>query len=182
MKTRKTRKYTSRPTVKNDAKIEMAFKILRTQLPLYRKVKDNADELELFAKMNRNPLFDTTQNLNMYKTRWVSQAAMVSEPSECVYDHFVQRSKAVKKIYEAMDRNPNMKVGGFRTLLKKYCQQVRITKEEHNRLTVETRGSEDYNFTLYDKCGITFDYDITRGRKKNFHYEMFKNYGHLLAE
>ena len=79
MKTRKTRKYTSRPTAKNDAKLEMAFRVLRAQLPLYRKMKDNPENLELFAKMNRNPLFDTTQNLNLYKTRWVSKEAMKLE-------------------------------------------------------------------------------------------------------
>lgn len=182
MKTRKTRKYTSRPTAKNDAKLEMAFRVLRAQLPLYRKMKDNPENLELFAKMNRNPLFDTTQNLNLYKTRWVSKAAMKLEPTECVYEHFIQRSKAVKKIFECMDNNPQMKVGGFRILLKKYCKQVRITKEEHNLINIETRGNDDYNFTLYEKLGITFDYDVSRGRKKNFHYEMFKNYGHLLAD
>lgn len=178
----KTRITRNRKSPKNDLKIEMAYKVLRTQLPLYRKIKDNPEELQLFASMNRNPLFDTTQGLKAYKTRWISMSAKQLPESDCVWDHFIQRSKSVIKIFDAMDKNPQMKVGGFRRLLKKYCQQVLISKEEHKLINIETRGNDDFNFVLYDRLGIKFDYNVSRGRKKNFHYEMYTKYGPLLAE
>jgi hypothetical protein len=174
----KTLSRKTRRTPKADAKMEMAFSIYRSQLPLYRKVEDK----ELFCKLNRNPLFDITTNLKKYKTRWVSAKAVGLESDEIVWDHFVQRSMVVRIIFDKMVQNPQMKLGGFQRLVKKYCQQVCITKDEHQLINTETRGKEDYNFTLYDKLGIKFVYNTSRGRKKNFHYEMYKNYGPLLAQ
>jgi hypothetical protein len=171
------KKTRGRRTPVTDAKTEMAYRIMKNQLPLYRKVEDKV----MFSQLNRNLLFDIT-NVDRFKTKWISEKAKANPDLTRSWDHVLQRSSITQKIFEEMDRNPQMTLGGFIRLLNKYCSQVLLTKEEHKQVTGFTQNKDELNFEIYWVLGIKMIWNNQRGRKKDFYHEMEKNFGHLKKE
>lgn len=121
-------------------------------LPRWNKVKDCPELKKKFCNRNRNPLFDISNN-SFFDTGLGSIDGLKSDNP--VKDHFIQRTKAVALIFEELNKNPNLDVKGFFKLLKKYCSIVKLTKEEHSKVTSYCKKNGDvYNYEAYRACEI----------------------------
>ena len=55
-----------------------------------------------------------------FKTKLGSKEGLtISKPVE---DHYIQRTKAIKFIFNKLEENPQMKTSEFLRILKKYCK------------------------------------------------------------
>jgi hypothetical protein len=50
-----------------------------------------------------------------------------------------------------------MSTEDFINILKKYSSTVKLTKEEHKKVTTLSRYRNEYNYQLYDELGIEVD-------------------------
>lgn len=130
------------------------FKVL---LSRYRNVKNDEVKLKQFFVRNRNPIWDIT-NCKFFKTGLMSECAKNTPFTQLVDDHYIQRSKAMKFIFSELDKEENMGVDKFISLLKKYCSTVKLTKEEHSKVTVVAKQNPSYlNYETYLACKIQID-------------------------
>jgi hypothetical protein len=75
--------------------------------------------------------------------------------TQLVDDHYIQRSKAMRFIFFELDRDENMTMDKFISLLKKYCSTVKLSKEEHSKVTVIAKQNPTYlNYESYLACKI----------------------------
>lgn len=124
----------------------------RSLLPRYMEVKNNKELLNKFCSRNRNPLFDISTSKYFYSG--LSSNDAKNSPNFC-FDHYIQRTKAVDLIFKELERDPDMEVERFIKLLKKYCSTVKITKEEHSRVSSYCKNNKDaYNYEAYLACNI----------------------------
>lgn len=130
------------------------FKVLLTR---FRSIKGDENKLKQFFVRNRNPIWDIT-NCKFFKTGLMSESAKNKELSELVDDHFIQRSKAMRFIFFELDRDENMEVDKFIQILKKYCSTVKLSKDEHSKVTVVAKQNPTYlNYESYLACKIKID-------------------------
>jgi hypothetical protein len=138
--------------------IEETLKDFKALLYRYRSIKDDDDaKLRQFFVRNRNPIWDIT-NCKFFKTGLMSESAKNIPLTQLVDDHYIQRSKAMKFIFFELDNDENMSLDKFIFLLKKYCSTVKLSKDEHSRVTVITKKNPTYlNYESYLGCDIHVD-------------------------
>lgn len=130
------------------------FKVL---LSRYRDIKDDETKLRQFFVRNRNPIWDITK-CKFFKTGLMSDSAKNMESIDLVDDHYIQRSKAMKFIFSELDNHEDMGIDRFIGLLKKYCSTVKLSKDEHIRVTVVAKKNPAYlNYESYLACQIKID-------------------------
>lgn len=130
------------------------FKILLTR---YKEIKNDENRLKEFFMRNRNPTFDLT-NMKYFKTGLLSDEAKRQNIHHLVDDHFIQRSKSLRFIFSELEKTPEMSVERFIFLLKKFCSTVKITKEEHIKVTTFSKKNPSYlNYETYVACNIKID-------------------------
>jgi hypothetical protein len=130
------------------------FKVLLTR---YRSIKGNETKLKKFYVRNRNPIWDVT-NCKYFKTGLMSEDAKNTPLTKQVDDHYIQRSKAMRFIFSELDKDENMCVEKFTKLLKKYCSTVKLSKDEHSKVTVVAKKNPSYlNYESYLACKIQVD-------------------------
>ena len=136
-------------------KIEETFNDFKALVPRYLEVYNNEELLDMFLSRNRNPIFDLS-NYKMFKSGLQSKGALMeSDNKKKTQDHFIQRKKAMKHIFDYLVANPSITLDEFTTLLFAFVQTVTITKEEHKRVTALAKKKKDkYNYELYAECGI----------------------------
>lgn len=124
----------------------------KSLLGRYRQVKGNETLLKKFCSRNRNPLWDIS-NSKYFNSNLLSEEAKKSF-SIC-NDHYIQRTKAVELLFRELDKDPDMSYDKFLLLLKKFCSTVKITKEEHSRVSSYCKKNKDsFNYEAYLACGI----------------------------
>ena len=137
--------------------IEETLKDFKVLLARYRSVKDCEVKSKQFFVRNRNPIWDIT-NCKFFKTGLMSQSAKNVPSTQLVDDHYIQRSKAMRFIFSELDRDENMSVEKFISILKKYCSTVKLSKDEHSKVTVVAKRNPTYlNYESYLACSIQID-------------------------
>lgn len=127
------------------------FKVL---LIRFNQVKNDENKLRAFFVRNRNPLWDLT-NCKFYKTGLMSEGAKKLDKKDLVDDHYIQRSKGLKFVFAELDRNPEMSLETFINIVKKYSSTVKLSKEEHAKVTSFAKKNPTYlNYETYLACGI----------------------------
>jgi hypothetical protein len=139
------------------SKIEETLEDFKVLLSRYRSIKGNEDKLRQFFVRNRNPIWDIT-NCKFFKTGLISESAKNKELTQLVDDHYIQRSRAMKFIFSELDKHEDMSVDKFIVLLKKYCSTVKLSKDEHSKVTVVAKKNPTYlNYESYLACQIKID-------------------------
>ena len=134
--------------------IEETLEDFKALLPRYRSLKGDETKSKQFFVRNRNPVWDIT-NCKFFKTGLMSEDAKDLPLTQLVDDHYIQRSKAMKFIFSELDRDENMTVEKFISILKKYCSTVKLSKEEHSKVTVVAKQNPTYlNYESYLACKI----------------------------
>jgi hypothetical protein len=127
------------------------FKVLITR---YVQVKNDEIKLKSFFVRNRNPLWDLT-GCKFYKTGLLSEGAKKLDKKDLVDDHYIQRSKGLKFVFMELENNPNMSLDVFINIVKKYSSTVKLSKEEHLKVTSFAKKNPTYlNYETYLACGI----------------------------
>ena len=120
----------------------------------YKEVKNDENKLKSFFVRNRNPLWDLT-SCKFYKTGLLSEGAKKVDKKNLVDDHYIQRSKGLKFIFAELEKEPNMKLDTFINIVKKYSSTVKLSKEEHVKVTSFAKKNPTYlNYETYLACGI----------------------------
>ena len=61
-------------------------------------------------------------------------------------------------IFSELDNNENMGLNEFILLLQKYCSTIKLSKEEHNKVTILAKQNPNYlNHEIYSDCDIIID-------------------------
>ena len=137
--------------------IEETLEDFKVLLDRYRSIKGDENKLKQFFVRNRNPIWDITK-CKFFKTGLMSESAKNMELAQLVDDHFIQRSKAMRFIFSELDKDENMEVSKFIWILKKYCSTVKLSKNEHSRVTVVAKQNPTYlNYESYLACKIKID-------------------------
>jgi hypothetical protein len=135
-------------------KIDMTLKIFKSQIDLYESIKNDPTDLDNFFSLNRNPLFDLT-NISYFRTGLESES--VTNGGKPVHDHFIQRKRAMKILFEKLSEDRGMTLDEFIVFLVDYGSTVAITKEEHQVVTMRAKNTTDLNYELYEQCGIIIE-------------------------
>ncbi len=134
-------------------KIQEAFRDYRCLLPRYLEVKNDPKLLRKFFTRNRNPLWDIT-SAKFFDTGLMSNEAKCGD-EKLTNDHYIQRSLAVKMIFDEIANDYNMSLDKFTDMIKRYCSTLKITRKEYRRLINLAKQSPGvYNYNLYTKAGI----------------------------
>lgn len=137
--------------------IEETLEDFKVLLARYRSIKGDENKLRQFFVRNRNPIWDIT-NCKFFKTGLMSESAKNMTLTQLVDDHFIQRSKAMRFIFSELDKDENMGLDRFIELLKKYCSTVKLSKEEHSKVTLVAKQNPTYlNYESYLACKIQID-------------------------
>jgi len=130
------------------------FKVL---LIRYSRVKDDETKLRAFFVRNRNPLWDLT-GCKFFMTGLFSEEAKKLNKKDLVDDHYIQRSKGLKFVFAELEKDPNMSLEMFISVVKKYSSTVKLSKEEHAKVTSFAKKNPTYlNYETYLACGIKVD-------------------------
>lgn len=141
-------------TDKNMQKIIMSFQMLKQMIPYYILFKDNVEYDNMFRSLSRNPLFDITGN-KYFSTGLISSKASKCDKCETSKDHILQRTKALKIIFDLLVKNPDMNVLEYIQFLKRYCSTVILTRDEHNLVNVVSKKYPQWsNRKIYNKLKI----------------------------
>ena len=154
----KKQKYTlkqikTKTTDKLFKKLEVLYELFKRNLTLYKKYKALEDQeyVEMFISMFRSPIWDVTST-NLFKSGLKSTCVTDIKP---VDDHFIQRIKAAKFLFEIFCENPKTTFVSFLNYLVKYGSTVALTKEEHTRVTHAAKKTKEVmNFQIYESCGV----------------------------
>lgn len=137
--------------------IEETLEDFRVLLTRYRSIKGDESKMRQFFVRNRNPIWDIT-NCKFFKTGLMSESAKNMSLTQLVDDHFIQRSKAMRFIFSELDKDENMELNKFIGILKKFCSTVKLSKEEHTKVTVVAKQNPTYlNYESYLACKIQID-------------------------
>lgn len=127
------------------------FKVL---LIRFNQVKNNETKLRAFFVRNRNPLWDLTKS-KFFKTGLMSEGAKKLNKKDLVDDHYIQRSKGLKFVFSELEKDPEMSLESFINIVKKYSSTVKLSKEEHAKVTSFAKKNPTYlNYETYLACGI----------------------------
>jgi hypothetical protein len=132
--------------------IEETLKDFKCLLVRYREVKNDDLLLKDFFSRNRNPLWDIT-NIKYFQTGLKSKCLM-ENGGVAVGEHYIQRVKSMEIIFGELNKNPDMDVDTFISLIKKYSSTIYLTKDEHKRITLLTKGKDVMNYLMYEEAGI----------------------------
>ena len=132
--------------------IEETFKDFKCLLFRYREVKGDESLLKEFCSRNRNPLWDITQI--KYFNTGLSSVGLTENGGKSVNEHYIQRVKSTEIIFGELNMNPEMDIEKFIYLIKKYSSTVSLTKDEHKRITILTKGKDVMNYLMYEQAGI----------------------------
>jgi len=135
-------------------KINLTLDIFKCQIGLYDSIKNNPNKLDAFFSLNRNPLFDLT-GISYFRTGLESDGVIAG--GKPVHDHFIQRKHAMKILFERLSENKDMTFDDFVVFLVKYGSTVAMTKEEHQVVTTRAKNTTDFNYELYEQCGIVIE-------------------------
>lgn len=139
------------------SKIEETLEDFRILLLRYRSIKGDENKVKQFFVRNRNPVWDIT-NCKFFKTGLMSESAKNIPLAQLVDDHYIQRSKAMRFIFSELDKDENMGLSKFIQILKKYCSTVKLSKEEHSKVTIVAKRNPTYlNYESYLACNIKID-------------------------
>lgn len=139
---------------KQSMNAEETLEDFKALLPRYNQIKNDEEKLKLFFVRNRNPLWDLT-NCKFFKTGLLSEDAKLLDKKDLVDDHYIQRSKGLKFIFSELEKEPNMSIETFILLVKKYSSTVKLSKEEHAKVTAFAKKNPNYlNYETYLACGI----------------------------
>lgn len=133
--------------------IEETLKDFKCLLVRYREYRGDDELVKEFCSRNRNPLFDIT-TIKYFKTGFKSNG-LIENGGTPVNEHYIPRVKSTEIIFEELYKNPDMGVGEFTELIKKYSSTISITKDEHTKITQLTKGTGVMNYLLYEQVGIT---------------------------
>jgi len=134
-------------------KLEVLYELFKRNLTLYKKFKALEDQeyVEMFISMFRSPIWDVTL-APLFKSGLKSTCVTDTKP---VDDHFIQRIKAAKFLFEIFCENPKTTFVSFLNFLIKYGSTVAMTKEEHTLVTnAAKKNKEAMNYQIYESCGI----------------------------
>ena len=144
-------------TEKQLFKISETLEDFKVLLSRYKEIKNDEIKLREFFMRNRNPTWDIS-NVKFFKTGLLSDLAKKEKPQNLVDDHFIQRSKSLRFLFMELEKTPDMNVDRFIFLLKKFCSTVKITKEEHIKVTTFSKKNPSYlNYETYVACNIKVD-------------------------
>lgn len=138
-----------------EEKISETLKDFKALVGRYTEVKDNDGLLKLFLSRNRNPLFDISNN-KMFKTGLKSKN-LISSGGKPVEDHFIQRTKAMRLIFNKLECNPNMELEEFIQLLIAIASTASITREEHIKVTTYAKEHNILNYQAYKTLDIEIE-------------------------
>jgi hypothetical protein len=137
--------------------IEETLKDFKVLLARYRSVKDCEVKSKQFFVRNRNTIWDIT-NCKFFKTGLISQSAYNVTLSQLVDDHYIKRSKALIFIFSEFYNDEYLEISKFIQILKKYCSTVKLSKDEHSKVTVVAKQNPTYlNYESYLACKIQVD-------------------------
>jgi hypothetical protein len=126
----------------------------KSLIPRYMQVKEDEDLLKRFCTRNRNPVWDISGS-KFFDSGLISESSKKLNKKELVSDHYIQRTKAMKFIFDELIVNPDMSVNDFIFILKKYCSTLKISKKEHMIVTNFAKKNPNLlNYEIYDTCGI----------------------------
>ena len=132
--------------------IEETLKDFKCLLSRYRDCRGNDELVKEFCSRNRNPLWDIT-NIQYFQTGLKSKG-LIENGGTPVGEHYIPRVKSTEIIFEELHKNPDMGVDTFILLIKKYSSTISITKDEHKRITILTKGTGVMNYLLYEQVQI----------------------------
>jgi hypothetical protein len=138
------------------------FKFL---LPRYIELKNNERMMHLFFSRNRNPLWDLSGS-KLFKTG-LKSTKLIIEGSESVDDHFIQRTKAMKIIFQRLEINPTMTYEDFTKLILGVGSTVSLTKKEHSVVTSYSKKHDVFNYEAYESIGVEINGLSTFLKDKN---------------
>jgi hypothetical protein len=123
-------------------------------LPRYLQVRGDENLLKRFCIRNRNPVWDIS-NSKFFDSGLISESSKDLSKKDLVSDHFIQRTKAIKLIFDELVLNPDMDLDYFIFILKKYCSTLKISKKEHMIVTNFAKKNPNLvNHQIYETCGI----------------------------
>jgi hypothetical protein len=135
-------------------RIHLTLESFKSLISVYNTIKNDPDKIREFCSLHRNPIWDLT-SIKLFNTGLISEEGKKQPKTNLVSDHYIQRSKATKIIFDILSENPNMNMEEFIELLKKYGSTIKITKEEHSAVTSFAKKNKEYlNHQIYDICGI----------------------------
>lgn len=135
-----------------EEKILETLKDFKCLIPRYTEVKNCPKLLNLFLSRNRNPIWDLSNN-KIFITGLKSQL-LIENGGVSVEDHFIQRTKANRLIFNKLESNPNMELDEFKTLLTALISTVSLTKEEHSTVTAYAKKHDMLNYQAYRPLNI----------------------------
>jgi hypothetical protein len=104
--------------------------------------------------MFRSPIWDVT-SAPLFKSGLKSTCVTDIKSKDNVDDHFIQRVKAAKFLFEIFYENPKTTFVSFLNFLIKYGSTIALTKEEHNLVTSTAKKNKELmNYQIYESCGI----------------------------
>jgi hypothetical protein len=136
-------------------KLEVLYDLFKKNVSIYNQYKklDDKDYLNFFVSTFRSPIWDIS-SANIFKTGLKSNKVLDGEES-LVEDHFIQRSKASRLLFENFSENPSLSFISFVNLLVKYGSTIILTKEEHSEVSkAAKKDKEAYNHELYENCNV----------------------------
>lgn len=136
-------------------KIEVLYDLFRNNVSNYKHYKslDDKTYLDFFTSTFRSQIFDVS-SAKIFKTGFKSTKAV--DVKNTVEDHFIQRAKTSKFIFESFCEKPKLSFISFVNILISHASTVVLTKEEHNLVTLEAKKNKDkFNYELYESCNIT---------------------------
>jgi hypothetical protein len=137
-------------------KCSETLKDFKCLLGRYNEVKSDPELYKMFMSRNRNPIWDLSQSA-YFRTGLSSKKfkeTVKDDKSKYADDHYIQRSKAMKIIFYELLNNPNISTDEFINLLKKYSSTVRLTKDEHTRVSSLAKSRDVFNYQIYSELNI----------------------------
>jgi hypothetical protein len=139
-------------------KISMSLELYKSSLSLYKRYKDTPELEKMFRSLSRNPLFDVTGTM-YFQTGAYSNSAwrQRKDRSLLTKDHFFQRTKALKELFETLMENPNMSTEEYIEFLRSCCSTVFLTKIQHAEVNLVAKQRPTWtNHKIYNFLGIKF--------------------------
>ena len=157
----KKQKYTlkqikTKTTDKLFKNLEVLYELFKRNLTLYKTYKALEDQeyVEMFISMFRSPIWDVTST-NLFKSGLKSTCVPDIKSKDNVDDHFIQRIKAAKFLFEIFYENPKTTFVSFLNFLIKYGSTIALTKKEHNLVTSTAKKNKELmNYQIYESCGV----------------------------
>jgi hypothetical protein len=141
-------------------KLQVIYKLFKENTKQYNYWKSIGEtELYQFVSFFRSPIWDIT-NGKLFETGLISEGVKKEslgkvETSKFVKEHYIQRVKTSKILFECFSENKNLSFINFVNLLIKYGSTILVTKSEHSKITSEAGKHKDkFNYQIYNLCDV----------------------------